>query len=120
MVDSAFSSLRSAIGGLLALLALLCASVTAQDDFTVVVLPDTQYYAATYPDIFLAQAQWIAANRDAMSIRFVIHEGDIVDSAEDAAQWAVAEKSVHVLENAGVAFAWAIGNHDYDNEAPSA
>ena len=92
----------------------------AQSEFTIVVLPDTQLYAANYPEIFRAQTQWIADNHTEQNIQFVINEGDIVDHAEDPAQWAVAESAANILDAAGVPYAWAIGNHDYDNEKPSA
>jgi len=43
------------------------------EPFTVVVLPDTQYYSDHYPEIYEAQTQWIADNRDKERIVFVTH-----------------------------------------------
>ena len=45
-------------------------------DYSIVVLPDTQYYAAAFPEIFMKQASWIVENRDAQQIAFVLHTGD--------------------------------------------
>ena len=33
------------------------------EDFTIIALPDTQYYSETYPNIFDSQTQWIVDNR---------------------------------------------------------
>src|SRR5262252_8938181 len=66
---------------------------SASGPFTVVVLPDTQYYAAAYPSLFDAQASWIVANKQALNIAFVVHEGDIVD-ADVVGQWQVASGSL--------------------------
>src|SRR5579864_7563868 len=65
------------------LLSILCFIPTLQaqsaGDFTVVVLPDTQYYSQSYPQIFDSQTQWIASNAAAQNIKLVIGEGDIVN-----------------------------------------
>jgi len=45
------------------------------EDFTIVVLPDTQFYSESYPATFAAQTQWIVDNKDAMNIVYVAHEG---------------------------------------------
>jgi hypothetical protein len=80
--------------------------------YTVVALPDTQYYAAKYPAVFNAQVTWITAEREARNIAFVVHEGDLVD-AENATQWSVASDSMDVLADAGVPYVLSMGNHDY-------
>lgn len=107
----------------LALLIILSSSLVFSQsqpgDFTVVVLPDTQYYSATYPQIFTAQTQWIAANRDALNIQLVIGVGDIVDGPNDLSQWQNADTSVRLLDGV-VPYVLAIGNHDYDNFVPDA
>ena len=83
-----------------------------EPQFTVVILPDTQYYAAQYPLILEAQARWIVKKRDENAIALVIHEGDIVDRDEPA-QWARASASLHLLDGV-VPYVLSIGNHDYD------
>ena len=69
------------------------AQVTAPD-FSVVVLPDTQYYSQSYPQIFTEQTQWIVNNQANYNIQFVIGEGDVVNIAEQTAQWQNADASV--------------------------
>lgn len=79
--------------------------------FTVVVLPDTQYYAAEYPQILEAQTQWIVHRRDPEHIALVVHEGDVVD-ADEPRQWGAAAHSLHELDGV-VPYVLAAGNHDY-------
>jgi len=85
---------------------------TIPPDYSIVVLPDTQYYAAAFPDIFMKQASWIVENRDAQQIKFVLHTGDIVDYGDSPAQWTVASNSLHILDGV-VPYVIAAGNHDY-------
>jgi 3',5'-cyclic AMP phosphodiesterase CpdA len=78
--------------------------------FTIVVLPDTQFYAQAYPEIFKAQTDWILAHREDQRIAFVLHEGDIVNFDFDE-QWAVAAQNLHTLDGK-VPYVLAAGNHD--------
>ena len=59
----------------------------AHTDFSIVVLPDTQFYCSDYPDIFSNQTQWIVDNAVSKNVVFVTHEGDIVDTDIDGLQW---------------------------------
>jgi hypothetical protein len=83
--------------------------------YSVVVLPDTQYYSSSWPDIFLSQTRWVVDNREAQQIAFLLHTGDIVDS-DIPAQWAPASQSLHLLDGE-VPYAITAGNHDYFNLA---
>jgi len=80
---------------------------------TVIVLPDTQFYASDHPAIFAAQTQWILDHRLDRRIALVLHEGDLVDTPNDAHQWDIAYASMHVLDNL-VPYLIAVGNHDED------
>jgi hypothetical protein len=82
-------------------------------EFSLVFLPDTQEYAQYYPGHFLAQTQWVADHRERFNIRAVLHEGDVVNRSESG-QWAQAEAAMRVLDEAGIPYLVAIGNHDYD------
>jgi Calcineurin-like phosphoesterase len=84
--------------------------------FTVVVLPDTQYYAAEHPEILQAQAEWIVSRRAAEQIALVLHEGDIVD-ADEPRQWQAAARSLHELDGV-VPYVLCAGNHDYRRAGP--
>jgi hypothetical protein len=85
--------------------------------FSVIVLPDTQYYSSSFPQIFEEQVQWIAAERLLGNVAFVLHEGDIVDT-DHPDQWQRASRSLHMLDNA-VPYLLAAGNHDYTTLAPT-
>jgi hypothetical protein len=78
--------------------------------FSLVILPDTQFYAEVYHRIFAAQTDWILAQREARRIAVVLHEGDIVNVDADE-QWAVAARSLHSLDGK-IPYVLAVGNHD--------
>lgn len=85
----------------------------APGDFTIIVLPDTQYYSAWLPHIFETQTQWIADNQEALNIQAVLHLGDVVNWMSTPTQWERAEKA---MDNLGdIPALVAIGNHDYDD-----
>ena len=98
-------------------LALACVAVTGaceprrSSEFTIVALPDTQYYAAAHPEIFRAQSQWIVDQQGSAEVALVVHEGDIVDKDEPR-QWALASESLHLLDGL-VPYVVSSGNHDY-------
>src|SRR6185503_3538142 len=48
--------------------------------FTVIALPDTQYYSSNFPYIFDAQIEWIVAEHRLGNVAFVLTVGDIVDA----------------------------------------
>lgn len=86
------------------------AEITPGDSYTVVVLPDTQYYAQTHPHIFMRQTEWIAANTHERNIGLVLHMGDITN-ANTWEQWRVAANSMKLLNHV-VPYVLAVGNHD--------
>lgn len=81
-------------------------------------LPDTQYYACAYPEIFDAQTEWIAAQVRARGIAVVLHTGDIVDQANSQAQWQVAFDSLRRLDGV-VPYMLTTGNHDIASDRSS-
>jgi carboxypeptidase family protein/calcineurin-like phosphoesterase family protein len=96
-------------------------SVSAQlptDEFTIIALPDTQFYSSTYPQIFSAQTNWIAQHVADQNIKLVVGLGDIVDGGGDLAQWHNADAAVSALDG-HVPYMMAIGNHDYDRNNPA-
>lgn len=99
--------------------------VPAGPDFTIVALPDTQYYTAParrgLPAMFSAQTDWIATNRLAWNIAYVAHLGDIVDTGDTLSQWKNATNALYRLENPvttglpdGIPYGAAVGNHDQE------
>lgn len=87
------------------------------EQFSIVVLPDTQSYLNANEPIFAAQTQWIADNAVAENIIYVTHLGDIVDTGTcqpTDAHWAVANDAFTILDTAGIPYGIHPGNHDYD------
>ncbi|WP_325645579.1 hypothetical protein, partial [Chitinophaga sp.] len=54
-----------------------------EDGFSIVVLPDTQYYTSEKnggkKEMFTAQTEWVVKNAVKENIKYVIHLGDISD-----------------------------------------
>jgi len=94
------------------------------EDFTIIVLPDTQFYSASMnggsPEIFEAQTRWIVENRDSLNIAFVTHVGDFVQHGDSVlAEWEAADAAISLLEDPvttglaeGIPFGVAVGNHE--------
>ncbi|MFG1690702.1 metallophosphoesterase [Gemmatimonadota bacterium] len=94
-------------------------SCNGEEAFTIVLLPDTQYYSLRDVDAYKAQTRWIAEKRQSKNIRFVIHLGDITD-ANGGQEWVNASTAHRTLECGGVPFSVVPGNHDYpDSDGPS-
>lgn len=109
---------------------------TPGPDFTLVAIPDTQYYSEASParantvtveqlgGTFGAQTQWVVDNKRTRNIAFVSHMGDIVNNGNkngDPTEWQRASDAMGRLENPvttfrahGIPFGLAPGNHDID------
>ena len=106
---------------LIPLFAVVCATVgdnaradedaAAKKPFTVVLMPDTQFYSEKFPDTYLAQSLWIRERKDHDNIKFVIHLGDIVQTPSNKMEWENAERAMRVLDGV-VPYSLAPGNHD--------
>ena len=79
--------------------------------FAIAVVPDTQFYAESHPEIFHKQMQWIADTAQKYNTRFMIQVGDVTQTSADA-EWVVARDAFLRLKGK-VPFASAPGNHDY-------
>ena len=86
-------------------------NLDSAEKFTIVVLPDTQYYSEKYPGIFENQTNWIIENKESMNIVFVTHLGDLVDHYERIEEWDNANLSLSKLVDA-LPFGVLPGNHD--------
>jgi hypothetical protein len=91
--------------------------VAVGPSFSLIGLPDTQYYSELYPNIFLSQTQWIVANKDVLNIAFVSHYGDCVQNGDQfESEWQNADAAFDQLETVmlpdGIPFGVAVGNHD--------
>jgi hypothetical protein len=100
-------------------LMVLTAAATAQDakpaakdvSFTVVLLPDTQFYSEKYPETYVAQTMWIRERVQADNIKFVIGLGDIVQNAHIEQEWVNAQTASRILDGV-VPYSSVPGNHD--------
>lgn len=97
-------------------------TATPGPDFSVIILPDTQFYAqnSSLAPIFKAQTQWIVDNRISRNIAFVNHVGDITNDGDNIpAQWDNVNAALPLLENPattglpyGIPYGILPGNHD--------
>jgi hypothetical protein len=80
-------------------------------EFSVIVLPDTQYYAKRHPETYNKQTRWVVEHKDQLNIKFVIHLGDIShDNTRE--QWNVADRAHKKLDEADIPYGVVPGNHD--------
>lgn len=90
--------------------------------FSIAVIPDTQGEVQASspgnpPNLndrrFLNRAQWLAAQRTTLNLKFVAHSGDVVNWGErDEHQYTVVSQGIKPLDDAGIPYSMAIGNHD--------
>lgn len=90
-----------------------CLGQDAQDpeDFSLVIMPDTQYYSETFHENYAAQTQWILDVSEERDVRFVIHVGDVVQNPGVEDEWKVASAAHEILDGK-VPYSIAMGNHD--------
>ena len=103
---------------------------TTGSNFSLIVLPDTQYYSSNLNDgtseMFTAQTQWIVNQRATRNIGYVAHLGDCVEHGDVVSEWMNVDSSMKLLENPlttnlleGIPFGVAVGNHDqFPNGSP--
>ncbi len=91
------------------------------DDFTIVVLPDTQIYTIEGRNLehyFHDQTKWVRQHRAEYNIIGVIHNGDLINNEPQLYQWRVADAAMKRLETPepelpdGMPYGIALGNHD--------
>jgi hypothetical protein len=116
------------------LLLLLPGTVLADNhEFSIVVIPDTQLYAESYPAIIEAQLQWIVDNQATENIIYVAQLGDLKDDLScdnkliaaatggSRTEWQIVDQAFALLESAtsaaqpdGIPFGTVAGNHDFE------
>lgn len=86
------------------------------EPFSIVLLPDTQYYtnkqANDASNTYRRQMQWILDHRQSDNILFVAHLGDITNN-NTAAQWQTASDAHAMLDAVDMPYSVVPGNHDY-------
>ncbi|MBI5833342.1 MAG: metallophosphoesterase [Armatimonadetes bacterium] len=96
----------------------VAAQLWAAESWTLALLPDTQNYCEKWPAHYEAQTRWLSEHARELRVPMAIHLGDIVNVGNSTAQWQVAEKAMAPLRGV-VPTAYAWGNHDYLDPAPS-
>jgi len=87
-------------------------------DFSVVVFPDPQNETQFHPQVLNSQTQWIVNNQKALNIQMVLSEGDNINDGASTAQLQNLDAAFRLLDNAGIPYLLAIGNHDYNGFSP--
>ncbi|QYR21503.1 lamin tail domain-containing protein [Paenibacillus sp. sptzw28] len=85
-------------------------------DFTFAWVSDTQYYSDSYPNIYETMMKYLVEEKEEKKIIYSIHTGDLVDDWDRPDEWAVADKSMKYLDDAGMAYGVVAGNHDVNHE----
>lgn len=80
------------------------------DPFSIIVIPDTQYYINIDNAVMNTLITWIIDNVETENIKFVLHEGDITND-NTTEQWDKAETEITRLDGV-VPYVLAVGNHD--------
>ena len=89
-----------------------------EGSWTLAVFPDSQSLTRLHPEVFVRQAEWVAAHKQSHDIRFVAHLGDITDHNRPE-QWANAKKAMDILKQAAIPYSLLPGNHDLGKEGAS-
>jgi len=84
---------------------------SADESFSVILLPDTQLYSEKFPDNYVAQTTWIRQRLKDDNVKFVIHLGDIVQTSTKENEWKNADRAMQVLDGS-VPYSMVPGNHD--------
>jgi len=77
---------------------------------TLVAIPDTQFYAQSFPDTFNTMMQWIVDETPSRDIRMAMHMGDITDN-NNTLEWSRSLEAIGRLNNT-TPYILAQGNHD--------
>lgn len=87
-------------------------------NFTLAVIPDTQFLSRDNPSIFRSQTRWISENYKKENIKFTVHLGDVVQNPEKDSEWLVAVQAMSLLDrNPETPYSILAGNHDIQDIA---
>jgi len=104
-----FTVFREALFALL----LFSSNQALAEKFSLIIIPDTQIAVDRKPELFSAMTEWIVAQKDVLNIRFVLHEGDIVEWPTSTRMWDDAKAAMDILDDY-LPYTIVIGNHDID------
>jgi len=98
----------------------LSSTLINSQNFTVLIIPDTQFqvmdfsYQGSDLSQFTAQMDWIPLQKDALNLKFICHVGDVVDHVDVSNEWNRFHTGWSKIKNSGIPWAIAPGNHDTD------
>lgn len=97
-------------------LSLVCQRHAAAQPFSLLCMPDPQYYTTSdHParfNMYNRQANWIKDNVATHNIKHVLWLGDLTND-NTIPQWTAANAAYTILDNANIPYALIPGNHDY-------
>ena len=82
------------------------------DNYTMILLPDTQNTVEYRPDVMNKAIDRLIAEADDFNTVGVIHLGDVVDDNDDDQQYINAREAFYKIPDAGIKFLVQQGNHD--------
>ncbi len=88
------------------------------EPFTLIVLPDTQYYALSYPSVLDAMLAWAAGSAEQGGFPFLLHEGDLTHENTQE-EWDNIRSAFDQIEGV-LPYAACVGNHDLDDDGDDA
>jgi hypothetical protein len=89
-------------------------AASAEDKFTLAVIPDSQQEVLQEGDARLQnRLEWLVKQRRSLNLKMVLHVGDLMNwDTPDHLQAGRASAAFTVLDKAGLPYACALGNHD--------
>lgn len=89
----------------------ILSNVSAFENFTIAILPDTQKFTP-FEESFDVMTQWIT-NHSELNTKMVLHVGDVVTNHNSNIEYIRAKRSMDILTNASIPYLVIAGNHDY-------
>ncbi len=86
------------------------AAPAGSEPFSLIVVPDTQYYTLGNPHILDDMMAWAAETVDEHDTAFLLHEGDVTHENSEE-EWSNARASFDFIEGV-LPYAVCVGNHD--------
>lgn len=81
-----------------------------EDKWSLIILPDPQYYSDLYPGLFDLQTTWVKNNKEHINAKYVLIPGDLTNGNKER-EWQNASESLSLIDNK-VPYAMCTGNHD--------
>ena len=87
----------------------------AEDEFTIIFLPDTQTIIKNFSDQITDIFDWIIANAERLNVKAVVSLGDIIEYGTKEADFVTLSAQYARLTEAGIPAVATIGDHDYNS-----